>query len=332
MPESDFSPAEIVQARRRIQPYILKTPLLFSHSLSKLLGTPIYLKMECWQLTGSFKVRGAFNWVLSFLQTHKEGILITASSGNHGIALSYAVSILSKGLKVRVFCPQSAEKCKLDKMKNLGAEVIVGGKDFLEAYDKAQEVVKDTGSYYVHSHAHPWTIAGQGTIGLEILDKLPDLERVIIPVGGGGLISGTSVMMKTLNPKLEIIGVEPEAAPGAFLSLKEGFPRERIDLKPTIADGLSGGFSPLPFQISHHLIDRVVLVSEEEIKEAMHLFQREEQLIVEGAAAVTLAALLAKKINPDEKKTVLVLTGRNISAEKFNKIMQEVGNVNNCRR
>jgi threonine dehydratase len=321
MAEKEFSPADVVSARKRIQNHILKTPLIFSHALSKLLKLPVYLKMECWQLTGSFKVRGAFNWILNFLELHEQGSLVTASSGNHGIALSYAVFTLENSLKVRVFSPESAEACKVQKMRELGADVVLKGNTFLEAYDSALEYVKEGDSFYVHSHAHPWTIAGQGTIALEILEDLPSLERIIVPIGGGGLISGISTIIKALNPKVEVIGVEPEAAPGAFLSLRDGVPRERIELRPTIADGLSGGFSPLPFRISRNLIDKVVLVSEEEIMEAMRVFEREEQVIVEGAAAVTLAALLFKKVNPQKKKTVLVLTGRNISAEKFNLIM-----------
>lgn len=321
MSEKEFSPADVVLARMRIHPYILKTPLLFSLALGKLVEAPIYLKMECWQLTGSFKVRGAFNWILNFLESHKQGSLVTASSGNHGIALSYAAATLGDRLRVRVYSPESAEACKVQKMRELKAEVVLKGKTFLEAYDSARKYAEETGSFYVHSHAHPWTIAGQGTIALEILEDLPTLERILVPIGGGGLISGVSSIIKALSPSVEVIGVEPEAAPGAFLSLRDGVPRERIELKPTIADGLSGGFSPLPFRISRNRIDRVVLVSEEEIIEAMRVFEGEEQLMVEGAAAVTLAALLFKKVDSEKKKTVLVLTGRNISAEKFNLIM-----------
>lgn len=321
MAEEEFSPTDVVLARRRIQNHILKTPLIFSHALSKLLKLPVYLKMECWQLTGSFKVRGAFNWVLNFLESHEQGLLVTASSGNHGTALSYAAFTLGNSLKVRVYSPESAEACKIQKMRDLKAEVVLKGKTFFEAYDNAMEFVKESDSLYVHSHAHPWIIAGQGTIALEILEDLPCLERIVIPIGGGGLISGISSIIKALNPKVKVIGVEPEAAPGAFLSLRDGVPRERIELRPTIADGLSGGFSPLPFRISHNLIDSVVLVSEEEVEEAMRVLEREEQIMVEGAAAVTLAALLFKKVDFQNQKTVLVLTGRNISAEKFNLIV-----------
>ncbi|MCR4428422.1 MAG: threonine/serine dehydratase [Caldiserica bacterium] len=317
MSEDAFSPFEVLLAREKIKNFVLKTPLIFSPSLSRLIGTPLFLKMECWQLTGSFKVRGAFNWVLNFLAKRGRGPLITASSGNHGIALAFAVSSLGEGLKVRVFSPEKAEVCKIGKMRDWGAEVVLGGRDFLEAYDLARKEAEETGASYVHSHAHPWTIAGQGTIGMEILEDLPSVQRIVVPIGGGGLISGISSIVKALNPRVEIIGVEPESAPGAFLSLRDGVPRERIDLKPTIADGLSGGFSPLPFKISRNLIDRVALVSEEEIIEAMRTLRREEQLIVEGAGAVTLAALMYNKVKPENRKTVLVLSGRNISSEKF---------------
>ncbi|MCX5977720.1 MAG: threonine/serine dehydratase [Coprothermobacterota bacterium] len=319
--EVEFRISEIWKARHRISPYARHTPLLYSPALSAKCRAPIYLKMECWQTCGCFKIRGAGNMVAALSQEERQRGLVTASSGNHGIALSYAATFFGRPA-VRIFMPQEADPTKVEKVRALGAEIVFSGVTYAEAYDQAQTFVTATGATYVHSHAHPWIIAGQGTIGLEILEDLPDVERIVVPIGGGGLISGVAAAVKAYSPGVHILGVEPEAAPGAFLSLRDGVAHERIETQKSIADGLLGGFGGLPFSISRGLIDRVALVSDQEIVPAMKLLQKEERLMVEAAAAVGLAAVLAGKIELNGQKTVIILTSRNIDAVKYQELVQ----------
>ena len=312
-----FQPSDIWSARSRLKNLILRTPLLFSLALCHRTASQIYLKMECWQLTGCFKVRGAISMVSALSDAERKRGLVTCSSGNHGTALAYAASIFGHA-PTKIFLPTYADPNKLTKLKALGAEAVLCGETFLETLTEAQRYARETGATYVHSHSHPLVIAGQGTIGLEIMEDLPDVDMILVPVGGGGLISGIATAVKSINPRIKIIGIEPAAAPGAYLSFRDGHCHEWIELRPSIADGLVGTLTPLTWEISHNLVDEIVLVEEEEIVKAMVIFQQDEQLIVEGAAAVGLAAILSGKINVEGKKAVLVLTGRNIDAKRFN--------------
>jgi len=316
-----YTPELVEQASRRIRPYAFRTPLLYSTALSKKTGMELYLKMECWQKCGSFKVRGITNFLSSLENEDHHSQLVTASSGNHGMALAYMSRLMGTG-PVCVFVPQSAEKAKIEKLRLLGAETVCAGNDFFAALDLAQAYARENESIYVHSHAHPYIIAGQGTIGAEILADLPDAECIIVPIGGGGLVAGIASAVKARSSSVRILGVEPKAAPGAYLSLRKGESVERIPLRPSLADGLLGGFSPLPFAIAGKLIESVSLVGEEELKAAMRCLLTEEQILVEGSAAAGLAAILTGKINEPGKKVVLVLTGRNITADKFVHIIE----------
>jgi len=313
-------PADIWTALRRVKTYIYSTPLLFSLALSKRTGAEIFLKMECWQLCGCFKVRGAINMVSALSEEERNRGLITCSSGNHGVALCYAGSLFSCP-PTKVFVPVGAEPTKLNKIEMYGGKVIPFGSDYLKTLDKALTYAEESGGVFVHSHDHPLIIAGQGTIGLEIMEDLPDVESIIVPVGGGGLISGISMAAKSVNPKVRLIGVEPTAAPGAYLSFRDGYCHKHIEIKPSIADGLLGTLTPLTFSITHRFVEEIKLVEEEEIFQAMRVFEEDEQLIVEGSAAVGLAAILSGKINARGEKVTLVLTGRNINAAQYNKIM-----------
>ena len=321
---SRFQSQMIHEAKRSIQSSILKTPLLHSPSLSRLCGCHVYLKMECWQTCGCFKIRGITN----FLNSRKDEVMkagvVTASSGNHALALAYAATKL-KVPHIKIFIPESADPAKVKKIRLSGIDPTLAGENFFETFDIAQSYTQKSGACYVHSHADPLVIAGQGTIGLEIIEDLPDVDAVIIPVGGGGLISGIAAAIKNSANNVSIIGAEPEASPGAYLSMQKGVPCERIPLKPSVADGLAGGLSPLPFEIAHNLIERVALAAEEDIIAAMKAFFSEEQLVVEGAASVGLAALLAGKLSLPDQKVVLVLTGRNVAMERFLSIIAPDG-------
>lgn len=317
-----FGLSDIYLARSRLKAKILRTPLIFSPALSQRANCQIYLKMECWQLCGSFKVRGAINMVSALSEKERSRGLVTASSGNHGTALAYAASIYGKP-PTKVFLPNYADPNKVKKIKSFGAEAFLHGDTFLETLDKAQQYAKETGGTYVHSHSHPLIIAGQGTIGLEIMEDLLDIQTILVPIGGGGLISGVATAIKNVSSSVRVVGVEPTAAPGAYLSYRDNRCHERIDLHPSIADGLLGTLTPLTYDISHGLVESVKLVEEDEIINAMRVFQLDEQLMIEGSASVGLAAILSGKIEVQGQKVVLILTGRNIDAGRYNQLINE---------
>lgn len=315
-----FDPVEIWTARARLKGQILRTPLLFSSELSRKAGCQIHLKMECWQLCGCFKVRGAINRIAALTESERQRGLITCSSGNHGIALAYAASAFGHP-PTKIFLPTDADPNKVDKLRALGAEAVLYGDNFLETLERVQQYADDAGGIYVHSHSHPLIIAGQGTIGLEIMEDLPDVETIVVPIGGGGLVSGIASAVKSCASGVRIVGVEPTAAPGAYVSFRDGYCHERIDLRPSVADGLLGTLTPLTWEISRDLVEGVSLVEEDEIIQAMRVFQQEEQLMVEGAAAVGLAAILSGKVDVEGERAVLILTGRNIDADRYNKLI-----------
>jgi threonine dehydratase len=306
----------IQAAKRGFGSHVRKTPLIHSPALSDLCDSHVYLKMECWQTCGCFKIRG----ITHFLNHRRDAVMkrgiATASSGNHALALAYAATQMAVP-DIKIFLPENADPAKVAKIRRCGIDPILSGESFFAAFDRAQAYVEKSGACYVHSHADPLIIAGQGTIGLEILEDLPEVDAVIVPVGGGGLIAGIAAAIKCEARRVAIIGAEPEASPGAFLSLQKGEPCERIPLKPSVADGLAGGLSALPFETAQHLIAQVALAGEDEIVAAMKAFFTEEQLIVEGAGSVGLAVLLAKKISRPGQKIVLVVTGRNIDTKRF---------------
>lgn len=315
-----FDPSEIWSARNRIRQYIHRTPLFFSDSLSKLTGSKIYIKPECWQKCGCFKVRGAISHISSLTEEEKNRGLVTASSGNHALAVAYASMLFGKP-PTRIYVPENADPAKVKKIMQWGPDLVYHGDSFFDAYKEARRYTKENDATFVHSHADPKVIAGQGTIGLEVMEDLPEVDSIIVPIGGGGLISGISVAAKTISDSVRIVGVEPSAAPGAYTSLRDGVAHEEIEIGESIADGLLGGFGTLPFQICSRTVDETHLVEDSEIIEAMRAFQREEQLMVEAASSVGLAALMTGKARAKGEKVVLVVTSRNIDAAKYNQLI-----------
>jgi len=252
----------------------------------------------------------------------RESGLVTTSSGNHGIALAYAASLFGQP-PVTVFLPQDADPTKVAKLRATGARMEFCGRTYAEAFDRAESFVRETGATYVHSHNHPWIIAGQGTIGLEVLEDLADVETIVVPIGGGGLVAGITAAIKDYAPEVQIVGVEPSAAPGAWMSLRDDVAHERIQTRPSIADGLLGGFGSLPFQITRARLESVELVEDCEILPALNSLESDEQLIVEPAAAVGLAAALAGKIRLHGRRTVFILTSRNVDAVKYRCLIEQ---------
>ena len=313
---------DILAAQQSLSGLITRTALEYSFLLSQQAGCEVYLKLENWQKTGSFKVRGAINKVASLTEDEKARGLVTASAGNHALGVAYAARALGN-VPTTLFVPVNAPASKLKKLEEFECDVRLSGNSYDEAHHAAEDFGRFHGATYVHAYDDPWVIAGQGTVGLEMLEDLPEAEAILVPVGGGGLIAGIALAAKAINPQVRIIGVQPEASPAAYLSLRDGRPYEEYDAAPTIADGLAGGFGRLPFEIAGHLIDEVILVSEEETRAAVFTLLELAQLVVEGSGAVGIAALLAGKVNLAGRKVVAVLSGANIDASLLFEIMKD---------
>jgi threonine dehydratase len=317
-----FDPREILKARHRIANLVYRTPLIHSHALSERTGNQIYLKMECWQKCGCFKVRGALNAVSSLNPEERSRGIVTASSGNHALAVAYAANLYDIH-SARIYVPENADPAKVKRIQSWNSDLVYHGNSFQEAYDESQKYTRKHGMAFIHSHADPKVIAGQGTIGLEVMEDLPDADAVIVPVGGGGLISGISTAVKTISEKTKMYGVEPTAAPAAYKSLREDKCYETLDVGESLADGLLGGFGRLPFEICRKTLDDTFLVEDREIVEAMAAIQQDEQVMAEPASSVGLAALMAGKIELKDKKVVLVITSRNIDTATFNRLVRQ---------
>ncbi len=306
--------SDIMAARRNISGLTVKTPLQYSFLLSKMTGCDIYLKLENVQRTGAFKVRGAVNKMTTLSPEERAKGVVAVSSGNFALGVAYAARALG-GIPATLFMPVNTPASKVEKLSVFDVELVLKGADFEEAYDISREFQQERGLTFVHSYDDPLVVAGQGTVGLEIMEDLPEVEAVLVPIGGGGLIAGIAVAVKAINPQARVIGVQLESSPSAYLSLKEGHCYERYKAGPTIAEGLAGGFGIVPFTIARDLIDEVVLVDDDEIYEAIFVLLDKAHLVVEGSGAVGVAALLSGKIDLRGKKVAVVLSGGNIDTE-----------------
>lgn len=322
MSSKTLGPRDIFAARERIIPLAHATPLLFSSVLAERTGTAVHLKLETLQETGTFKVRGAANKLLSLSEEQRARGVITASTGNHGRAVSHVAAKL--GVRAVVCLSERVPQNKVEALQRSGAELVIEGQGQDDAAERALALSKEQGLTMVHPFDDPLVIAGQGTIGLEMLDELPDLDTVIVPLSGGGLISGISLALKSAVPAMRVIGVSMERAPVMYHSLQAGHPVEMPE-EETLADSLLGGIgldNQYTFDIVQQLVDDVILVSEEEIARAMVFLLREHHLLAEGAGAVGVAALLAGKIAGLGENVGLVISGGNVALEDLLRIVQ----------
>jgi len=306
-----FGLKDILVARQNIAHLVRRTPLQPSFVLSERVGSDVWLKLENLQLTGAFKVRGAVNRIASLSAEERARGVVAASSGNFASGVAYAARALG-GVPVTLFMPVNTPAAKVDKLREFDVEIFLSGDQYDDTYDASRAYQREHELAYAHTYDDLSVIAGQGTVGLEIMEELPDAEAILVPIGGGGLIAGVSVAAKAMNPEIKIIGVQVEASPSAYLSLKEGRCYERYDHDPTICEGLAGGFGIVPFEIAKDLIDEVVLVNEAETREAILALLEAEQLVVEGSGAVGVAALLFDKVDLKGQKVVCVISGGNI--------------------
>lgn len=311
---------EITNAHERIKNDILHTPLLYSHWLSDICGGDIYLKMESEQITGSFKARGSLNKLMWIREQKSEALPVTASTGNHGLGFARACDLL--GLKGKVFLPTTAVPSKIEALKKYDMEVELYGEDPFTTETYVRQTAKENGWIYVSPYNDPQVVAGQGTIGIEILDQLSDFDTVLATVGGGGLISGIGTYVQERAPDTTIIGCQPENSPEMSTSVYAGAYRE-IESKPTLSDGSAGGFEAdaITYDLCKQLVDDFILTSEEEIADAIRSMIKYHHKIIEGSAGVAIASLLKEKSQFKNRKTVVIVCGANISLEMLQKII-----------
>lgn len=313
----DIKQAQAILRQNEIPP----TPLLFSPGISSLVdGLPVYLKAENLNRAGSFKVRGAVTKIASLTPEEAARGVIAASAGNHAQGVALAARAL--GIRAIICMPEGAPLTKVAATKNYGAEVVLHGQTYDDAYQKALELQAEHGYVFVHAFDDPHTVAGQGTIGLEILDELPNVKTVFVPIGGGGMISGIALALKTLKPDVRVIGVQAAGAPAMYLSKQNG-ELTNTEFVRTIADGIAiKRPGKLTWEIIKQCVDEIVLVDEEEIAESILVLLERMKLMVEGGGAAGFAALLNKKVANVEGPACVVLSGGNIDVNVLSRIIE----------
>ena len=301
----------IYEARRRIAPVIRRTPLVPSDALAARLGAPVHLKLETVQDTGSFKVRGASNKLLSLTEGERKQGVVAVSTGNHGRAVAHVARRI--GTKAVVCLSGLVPENKRAAIRALGAELVINGQSQDDAAEVAFKLVREQGMTMVNPFDDPFVIAGQGTIGLELLEDLPDIDTAVVPISGGGLIGGIAMALKSAKPGCRVVGVSMEGGAAMYASLKAGKPIQIPDV-PSLADSLQGGIfldNAYTFRLVESLVDDFVLVSEDEIADAMAYAFDRDHLVLEGAGAVGIAAILTGKVKARRGPAALVLSGAN---------------------
>jgi threonine dehydratase len=314
--------AAIQEASRRIANLAYKTPLYYSPGLSKRTDASVYLKLECYQPIRVFKIRGAANKILQLSPDERNRGLVAASSGNHGLAVSYLAKLT--GTKATIVVPTNAVAEKVGSIEEYGATVVKEGLFHDERFAKALEIQKTTGAVLIHPFDDLDIIAGQGTIGLEIFESLPDVDAVLVPIGGGGLIAGIATAMKSLKSTVQVYGVEPEKASSMYRSLKAGKITHLSDTT-SIADGLATREpGKLTFEAVRHYVDDIFLLTEEAIERSVFTTMKECHLIIEPSAGAAIGAL--EKLNPKKgSKIVVVVSGGNVSLKLLQTILSKYG-------
>lgn len=313
----------IFRAQHTIRDIALTTPLILSPPLSARFKASVYLKLETVQPIGAFKIRGAANKILNLPDEAGRRGVVTASTGNHGRAVAYVAQV--RGIPAVVCLSELVPSNKVEALQQLGAEVIIHGQSQDEAETRAHELANTRGLTMVHPFDDPAIIAGQGTIGLELLQDLPAVQTVLVPLSGGGLIAGIALALKSANPAIRVIGVSMTQAAVMAQSLAAGRPVQ-IPEAPTLADSLQGGIgleNQYTFHLVQQMVDEVILVTESDIAGAMAFALHQHHLILEGAGAVGIAALLAKKVNVTGQNVALILSGGNVHLPQLLKITQE---------
>tara|TARA_B110000014_G_C20043001_1_gene542219 strand:+ start:116 stop:1054 length:939 start_codon:yes stop_codon:yes gene_type:complete len=300
---------EIQDAHTRIQPFIHRTPVLTNSSLNEMTGSDLYFKCENFQKVGAFKIRGATNTVLQLSKDELSRGVVTASSGNHGAALAMAVSKL--GGKTTVVMPNNTSKIKVNNVERNGGKIIWCEPNQSSREKTLKTVLEESGGVLVHPYNNERIIAGQGTAAKELLEDYPDLDCIVSPVSGGGLLSGSVISAKSLNSDIQVFGAEPKEADDAFRSLKMGDIQSN-ETTNTICDGLRAQIGSITFPIIQEKVDRIITMSEQEIIESMELIWERMKIIVEPSSTITLGAVLKEKELFKGKRVGLILSGGNV--------------------
>lgn len=320
MPKSDVTLDAIREARSRIGSAIYLSPCPPSPTISESSGLPVYLKLENLQRTGSFKERGALNKILTLSDHDKKRGVIAASAGNHAQGVAFHAK--GNGVSAKIVMPVMTPLVKVNATKGYGAHVVLHGDGYDEAYEEACRLAESEQLTFVHPFDDPAVIAGQGTIGLELLEQIPDLEAVVVPIGGGGLISGIACAVKEMKPAVRVVGVQAARMPSMLEAMKAHKPTTIVS-SPTIADGIAvrrAGERTL--QLIEHYVDDVVSVEEEEIASGILTLLEREKMLAEGAGAAAVAALLHHKAKLKHKRTVALVCGGNIDVTLLSRIIQ----------
>jgi threonine dehydratase len=322
--ENVLTPANILAAARRLQGRVRRTPLEQDERLSEVSGANVSLKLENLQDTGSFKIRGALNRLLTLDEREREQGIIAASAGNHALGVARAASLL--GVRATLIVPESGSPAKIAALRRFPPEVVelrVEGADYDAAEALGIALARQTGRRFVSPYNDPQIMCGQATVAVEILEDLPHVEVLLVPVGGGGILAGMGLWAKTVNPSMRVIGVQSTASPQMHAAFEAG-ELVTVPVLDSLADGLAGNIEPGSpmYELARRVSDEIVLVEEAEIAHAMIWYLEHHHLVVEGSGAVALAALLNGHIVNIEGKTVAaLLTGRNVAIERLKALL-----------
>ena len=317
-----IDPKEIQLAKERITPYIRKTPLFRSYYLSLISGGDVYLKVESLQLTGSFKLRGAFNKLLNLTKEEVKNGIITASSGNHAQAIG--ISSEKLGISAKIVVPTNTPKNKLDKIRKFNVELVLLGDNYDESEQIALELAEKENRTWISPYNDELVIAGQGTIVPEIYEELQEIDSILVPIGGGGLISGIAIAAKDVYSNAKVIGIQTEACPTMYESIKAGKIID-IEMFDSVADGVWGGIEKdsITFDITKDFVDEIVVVKEETIKKAISVIWKNEEFVTEASGAMAITPILDNPEKFKDKVVVCVISGGNIDKELFDEIVNQ---------
>jgi threonine dehydratase len=314
-----ISLSEFYAARKRVQKWARRTPMEYSPGLSALIDGDVWLKLENHQVTGSFKIRGATNKILLLTDEERARGVVTASSGNHAQGLGYAAREL--GVKAKVVVPEMTPQIKIDAIRRYGVELIIEGEEYMDSERLAHRIEADEGMTFISAYNDIDLIKGQGTVGLEMVEDVPDLDVVLVPVGGGGLASGVASVFKQAT-SATVVGIQSDTSPVMYECVKKGHIHD-IPLRDTYAEGLHGGLEPgsVSFDICREVIDEWAILTEDDILAAIRYLLHESHMLVEGAGAVGVAALLSDPERYRSKRVSVVISGGNLGMETLKKVV-----------
>ena len=313
----------VIRAYQRIKPHIRQTPLVYSHYLSERSGGEVWLKLENQQPTGSFKVRGALHKIGRLAEEEKARGIVAASAGNHALGVAHAVQSWG-GIEADIFVPETAPLPKINKLRRYPVRLHLAGQTYEDARHAAAAFAAESGAVEISAYDDLDVITGQATAAWEIFKEMPQVDAILLPVGGGGLLAGVTAVAQTIHPACRIVGVQPEASPAARLSLQAGRAIDPYDHAPTIADGLAGGFGAVPFAVIRATPPDILLTNETAIRRVIFTLLAEQQLVIEPSGAIAITPLLDGRLELAGQTVVCVLTGGNLDMTLLQEILEEL--------